>query len=270
VVENCHFSIENRPLKPTAPQKLGKNIASNSLLGKVAVVTGASGGIGRAIALALSHRGVEVCLMGRDPVALTETVTELGPQSVARSFQVDFADPASVELALNRLEKQLRKVDILIHCAGAIQRDTMERAHTEDLDLQYVVNVRAPYLLTRRLLPMLAKTRGQVIFINSSVGLAVKRPDIGQYAATKHALRAIADSLREEVNPKGIRVLTLFLGRTATPMQAKLCEEDGQKYRPETLLQPEDVATVIVHSLALPYTAEVTDISIRPMIKPAF
>jgi len=144
----------------------------------------------------------------------------------------------------------------------------MEGARMADLDLQYATNVRVPYAVTQRLLPLLMASRGQVVFINSSVGLTAKRADVGQYAATKHALKAIADSLREEVNPKGIRVLTVYLGRTATPMQEAICRQEGRVYRPDTLLQPEDVASVVLQALMLPATAEVTDISIRPMLRP--
>jgi NADP-dependent 3-hydroxy acid dehydrogenase YdfG len=111
------------------------------------------------------------------------------------------------------------------------------------------------------------KARGQVVFVNSSAALSAKRPDVGQYSAMKHALKAIADSLREEVNPKGIRVLTVYLGRTATPMQAAIYQREGGEYHPEALLQPEDVASVVVQTLLLPSTAEVTDISMRPMQK---
>jgi NAD(P)-dependent dehydrogenase (short-subunit alcohol dehydrogenase family) len=143
----------------------------------------------------------------------------------------------------------------------------MRRARIGDLDLQYATNVRAPYLLTQRLLPVLSERNGQIIFINSSAGLTANRSNIGQYAATKHALKAIADSLREELNPVGIRVLSVYLGRTATPMQKALFRKDNKAYRPESLLQPEDVASIVVYSLMLPPTAEVTDISIRPARK---
>jgi NADP-dependent 3-hydroxy acid dehydrogenase YdfG len=142
----------------------------------------------------------------------------------------------------------------------------MAQASVDDLDRQYAINVRAPYVLTQRLLPRLIANRGQVVFINSSVGLAVKRPEVGQYAATKHALRAMADSLREEVNQKGVRVLTVYLGRTATPMQCSIFQKERRVYRPETLLQPLDVASVVVNALSLPHTVEVTDISIRPLV----
>jgi NAD(P)-dependent dehydrogenase (short-subunit alcohol dehydrogenase family) len=240
---------------------------NGSLAGRVAVVTGASGGIGRAIALALARRGARLCVVGRDPVALAETVAEIQPFSQVNDFRIDLTLAESVEPLLRHLESETGELDILIHCAGVIHQDPMEHARIEDMDSQYAANVRAPYIVTQRLLPLLTAARGQIVFINSSVGLTAKRPEIGQYSATKHALKAIADSLREEVNQKGIRVLTVYLGRTATPMQEALCRKEGKMFQPETLLQPEDVAAVVVQALMLPSTAEVTDVSIRPMQK---
>jgi NADP-dependent 3-hydroxy acid dehydrogenase YdfG len=241
--------------------------STGQLTGRVAVVTGASSGVGRAIALALARQGAELCAVGRNSNALEETVAAARRFSPATTFPLDLTVEENLQTLLRHLEEKAGKVDILVHSAGVIHQDLMERARIEDLDLQYATNVRAPYLVSQRLLPFLARARGQIVFINSSVGLAVKRPEVGQYAATKHALKAIADSLREEVNPKGIRVLTLYLGRTATPMQQALFQQDGREYNPGTLLQPEDVASVVVHALMLPSTAEVTDISIRPMTK---
>jgi NADP-dependent 3-hydroxy acid dehydrogenase YdfG len=113
---------------------------------------------------------------------------------------------------------------------------------------------------------MLKSSRGQIVFINSSVGL-VARANVGQYAATKHALKAVADSLREEVNTDGVRILSVFPGRTATPMQTAVHEMEGRPYQPEHFIQPEDIADVVINALVLPRTAEVTDINIRPLIK---
>jgi NADP-dependent 3-hydroxy acid dehydrogenase YdfG len=230
-------------------------------------VTGASSGIGRAVAQALARHGVQLCVVGRDPTRLAETVAGIRQFSPATSFQIDLTVEASLQPLFRYLSEEAGRLDLLIHSAGVIHQGRMESARVEDLDLQYATNIRAPYVLTQRLLPLLAATRGQIVFINSSAGTSAKRPEIGQYAATKHGLKAIADSLREEVNPKGIRVLTVYLGRTATPMQEALCRQEGRVYQPEMLLQPEDVASVVVHSLMLPRTAEVTDISIRPMSK---
>lgn len=233
----------------------------------MAVVTGASSGVGRAIALALARNGAELLAIGRNAKALAETVEAARQFSPAAAFSIDLTVEENFQALLQHLEEKAGKLDILVHSAGVIHQDPMERARIEDFDLQYATNVRAPYLLSQCLLPFLAKARGQIVFINSSVGLAVKRSEVGQYAATKHALRAIADSLREEVNPKGIRVLSVYLGRTATPMQQALSQHEGRGYHPENLLQPEDLASVVVHSLTLPRTAEVTEISIRPMKK---
>jgi len=243
-------------------QVLGASLAG-PLAGRVALVTGASSGIGQAIAAALSREGAHLCAVGRNPFTLAETVAAARQFSQATGFQTDLTVEGELQLLLQHLEEG-GKLDILIHCAAIIHQSLMEQACIEDLDLQYAINVRAPYLLTQRLLPLLTAARGQIVFINSSVGLTAKRPEVGQYAATKHALRAIADSLREELNPKGIRVLSVYLGRTATPMQEALCREEGKVYRPEMLLQAEDVASLVVQMLMLPSTAEVTDISVRP------
>ena len=165
------------------------------------------------------------------------------------------------------LNRDAGQVDILFHGAGIIQQGLLECARVEDFDQQYLINVRAPYLLTQQLLPLLVKARGQIVFVNSSAGIAVNRPEIAQYAATKHALKAIADSVRAEVNSKGVRVLSIYLGRTATPMQRAQFKLEAKPYRAGDLLQPDDVAIMALAALALPRTAEVTDISIRPMMK---
>jgi NAD(P)-dependent dehydrogenase (short-subunit alcohol dehydrogenase family) len=238
------------------------------LRGRVAVVTGASSGIGRAIALSLAQQGVRVCAVGRNSKTLDETVSAARHFAPAAGFKIDLTLETNFELLASHLNKDTG-LDILVHSAGVIHQAPVESAHIAHFDCQYVTNVRAPYLLTQQLLPYLKKAQGEIVFINSSVGLGVRRPEVGQYAATKHALKAVADSLREEVNPKGIRVLTVYLGRTATPMQEALYRQAGGAYRPESLLQPQDVASMVVHALMLPRTAEVTDISIRPLIKPS-
>jgi len=241
--------------------------SASSLAGGMAVVTGASSGIGRSIALALSHQGMQLCLIGRDPIRLAETVASAQQFSKVIDFQIDLAVDADLRPLLQHLEREAGGLDVLIHSAGEVHPGELERARIEDLDHQYAINVRAPYFVTKVLLPFLMKARGQIVFINSSVVLTTNRPGIGQYSATKSALKAIADSLRVEVNPKGIRVLTLYLGRTATPMQEALFRQEGRVYQPQLLLQPEDVASMVIHTLMLPSTAEVTDITMRPMQK---
>jgi len=93
------------------------------------------------------------------------------------------------------------------------------------------------------------------------------RANVGQYAATKHALKAVADSLRDEVNPDGVRVLSIFAVRTASAMQETIHRLENKVYDSQLFLQPEDIASVVVNALTLPRTAEVTDIYIRPLVK---
>src|SRR5205814_5706068 len=110
--------------------------------------------------------------------------------------------------------------------AGVIATAALADVPIADFDRQYRVNVRAPLLLTQALLPLIVRARGHIVFVNSSVGRSIK-PNVGAYAASKHALRALADTLRAEINPRGVRVLTVFPGNTATAMQAQLSREAG-------------------------------------------
>jgi short-subunit dehydrogenase len=232
-----------------------------------AVITGASSGIGKAIAIALAREGAVLCLVGRNlktlkPLAESEQIKA----SQLLTYQADLATDEDILNLAARLRHDVQSVDLLIHSAGAISIGPIESTPVDDLDLQYRVNVRAPYYLTQTLLPMLRRRQGQIVFINSRAGLSANAKE-SQYSATKHGLKAIADSLREEVNPYGVRVLSVFLGRTASPMQAAVHRTEDKTYRPELLIQPEDVASVVVSMLSLPRTAEVTDIRMRPLIK---
>ena len=157
-------------------------------------------------------------------------------------------------------------LDVLVHSAGAFSLGTFAQAPVDELDLQYRTNVRAPYRLTQALLPALTASAGQIVFINSTVGLAA-RANVSQFAATQHALKALADGLREEINPAGVRVLSVYPGRTATARQARIYELEGREYAPESLMQADDVAATVMTALTLPRTAELTDLRVRPMRK---
>jgi short-subunit dehydrogenase len=239
----------------------------SELAGDVAVVTGATSGIGKAIVLGLAELGTKLCLIGRNPSKLAETAAEIGDTaSRVACYHADLGIPAEISAASSDIQRDFGAVDVLVHSAGTIALDAIDQLPVEELDHQYAVNVRAPYLLTRLLLPAMRNGHAQIVFVNSTAGLFA-RANASQYAATKHGLRAIADSLREEVNPRGIRVLSVFLGRTSTPMQKNVHQMEGRQYRPEILMQAEDVATTVIAALRLPRTAEVTDITMRPLVK---
>jgi short-subunit dehydrogenase len=237
-----------------------------ALHGSVAVVTGASGGIGEALSVALAREGARLVLAGRSADKLgsvAERARTLSP--AVEIFPADLNDDEQVRaLSLQALDA-FGGVDILIHSAGAFAGGLFATAPVTDLDRQYRINTRVPYLLTQALLPSLIEHRGQVVFVNSGSGFHPGRAGWMAYAASKHALRAIADALRDEVHSKGVRVISVFPGRTATPMQEEVQRFEGNDYDPARFLQPDDVATAILNALALPRTAEVTDVHLRPM-----
>jgi NADP-dependent 3-hydroxy acid dehydrogenase YdfG len=237
------------------------------LVGRVAVVTGASSGIGRAIALALAARGASVCLVGRDADRL-ERVRDAARSTAPRVLvhQADLETEEEVDRLACGLRSELQSLDVLVHSAGISRAGAPSAGLARDLDAQYRVNVRAPYQLTQSLLPLLRASRGHVVFVNSSAGWRAGRNN-GPYAATKHALRALADSLRQEVNADAVRVLSVYPGRVATPLQENLFAREGRSYDPAALLQPEDVAAMVLAALSLPAGAEVTEISLRPARK---
>jgi NADP-dependent 3-hydroxy acid dehydrogenase YdfG len=238
----------------------------NALYGHIAVVTGAGSGVGQAIAGALAVQGATVCLVGRTPATLEATACGIA-QATARCYPTDITHDGAVQALAEQLHRDWDAVDILVHSAGVYAMGKLEAALVTDLDLQYRTNVRAPYLLTQALLPLLRRRQGQVVFINSLVVITAGG-QVGAYAATKHALTALANSFREEVNAEGLRVLSVYIGSTASPMQAMIHAMKGRTYSPEYLLQPSDVASVVLNALCLPRTAEVTDIHIRPLRKP--
>lgn len=236
---------------------------------RVAIVTGASGGIGRAVACALGDNGLAVGLLGRDMMRLLETERQAraaGARDVL-SQTFDFAEPARFAELVASLDDRLGGIDIFVHAAGAYTRAPMATAAIEDFDALYAANLRGPYRLIQLFLPLLQRRQGDIVLVNSTQGLTAGG-GVGQYAASQHALRALGDSLREEINAAGVRVTTLHVGSTATPLQAKIYASIDRPYVPERLLQPEDIAAIAIATLRLPRTAEVTSLTIRPMQKP--
>jgi len=243
------------------------NPQTRAFEGRTAVITGGGTGVGAAVALALAGAGASLYLVGRRLEMLEEIAAKARGRGVQATSHVADLSTTCGQLDLTqRLARDLRHVDVLIQNAAMHSSGPIEHADLAEFDRLFQTNVRAPYALTQTLLPMLKARRGQVVFINSSSGMLAK-PLTAQYDAAKHALKAIADALRGEVNPHGVRVLSVYLGRTASEMQAQIHRAEGKPYRPELLLQPEDVASVVMNALSLPRTAEVTDIHIRPMIK---
>lgn len=226
--------------------------------GSVALVAGASSDIGRAIIGALIEAGAAlVFALGRNATRLEEIAA--GSRGRVKSVIADLTE--GVEGVREWMLGQDR-LDLLVLGSGIYERSR----DPSSLARQLAANVQGPYALLEAILPLLIRSKGLIVFVNSTQGLAAS-PGLGSYSATQHAMRALADSTREEFNAKGIRVTSIFLGRTATARQEAIFALEGRTYRPEVLIQPADVAGVVVALMGLPGTAEVTELKMRPRIK---
>jgi NAD(P)-dependent dehydrogenase (short-subunit alcohol dehydrogenase family) len=239
--------------------------ADPPLFGRGALVTGAGRGIGRAIAQRLAALGATVLCVSRTQSELDETVRSAGSGTFA--LPLDISADGAAQAMVDALLARIPSLDILVHCAGIMQTGSVEGMNLVDFDRAFEINVRSPYALTQAALPALKVGRGQVLFVYSSIIRAANTAGRGIHAVTQAALKAFADNLRDEVNPYGVRVLSIVPGRTATSRQEQRHTAAGQPYRPELLLQPEDIAELACNALLLPRTAEATDLFIRSMQK---
>jgi NADP-dependent 3-hydroxy acid dehydrogenase YdfG len=235
--------------------------------GRNCVVTGASSGIGHALTLALARAGARVWAVARNRERLETVLEEVAEcKGAVLPVVADLEQEEDVASAAHEILSSSDHVDVLVHSAGAIALGTFEAVSAADFDRQYRVNLRAPVVLTQTLLPALKRAKGQIVFINSSAGLKASANN-ALYAATKHGLKAIADGLRDEVNPDRVKVISVYTGRTATPLQVSVHEYEGRPYRPALLLRPEDVVEVVLAALSVPASGEITDVTVRPMAK---
>ena len=232
-----------------------------NLTDAVVLVAGASGDIGRAISFELLGAGAEVFMLGRSMARLVQVPPPEHIRQKCHFVAADLTDSDAVACVGAEIARK-GHLDVLVLSSG-----TYERSHEPSVFAsQIAANLIGPYALLQQLLPLLLEARGQVVFVNSSQALRATA-GLGQYAATKHAMKAVADSLRDEVNAHDVRVMSLFLGRTASERQRAIFAAEGRPYPPERLIQPADVAGLVLSFLQLPRTSEVTDIVMRPMQK---
>lgn len=233
-----------------------------------AVITGATGGVGGAIARRLAPAAGSLVLLGRRRGALERLASDLERRSLSVSgVAAELSNDAGLADAMEGIRAVTDRIDVLVHSAGVFRRGPLEETEVEEFDRLYRTNARARFALTRELLPGLRAASGQVVFVSSTLSLR-SSGQVGPYAASMHASRALADALRDEVNDDGVRVLSVFLGRTATEMQRRIHAMEGRPYEPDRLIRPETVARTVFDALELPRDAEITDLRLRPMQPP--
>lgn len=220
-----------------------------TIKGKIAYITGASSGIGRATALQLASEGVHVGLIARTEQKLKEVATEAESHGVkAIVAPADISKIEDVETAVEKLKNELGTADILINNAGIGRYGSFLEIEPEDWKETFEVNVYGTYHVTRAVLPqMIEKDSGDIITISSSSGLKGTAGSTS-YSASKFAIQGMTEALMQEVRRNNIRVFTLNPSLVATELVFgdKLDEQDKEKY-----MQPEDLAEYMVGQLKL-------------------
>jgi len=219
------------------------------------LLTGAGSGIGAGLAARLLARGDELVLLARSAARAEQLTADLPG---AEALVADLADPGSLDgLALPEA------LDSVVHAAGVVELGPVAELTSAAWTEQLLVNLVAPAVLTRLALPALRAQRGTVVLLNSGAGLFA-HPQWAAYAASKHGLKALADSLRAEEAPYGVRVSSVYPGRTATPMQEEVHRQEGKEYDAAAWIRPETVVDAILHLLDLPRDATVPDLTVKP------
>jgi len=228
--------------------------------GKVAIVTGGSRGIGRAIAIALAGEGATISLAARSRETLREVaelVRRAGGQ--AEAVVTELADEESICNLVRVTQQRFGRLDILINNAGITHSATFEETRTEDLDRCWSINARAPFILCREALPLLRRApAGFIVNIASVVGVK-GYPLQSAYTASKHALRGMTMSLAEELRGTNIRVHVVCPGAVDTGMVGNVRPD----IRTEDLIGPDEVAELVLYLVTRTGKAVVDELHIR-------
>ncbi|BBI36737.1 3-ketoacyl-ACP reductase [Cohnella abietis] len=220
-----------------------------AIAGKVALITGAGRGIGRATAFALAREGVNVGLVGRTLGNLQKVADELKTYDVkVATAAADVADLDSITAAVKKIRGELGAIDILVNNAGISKFGGFMELTPDEWTKIIDVNVKGVYYTTRAVLPeMMERNAGDIINISSTAGQR-GAPLTSAYTASKAAVIGLSESLMLEVRKNNIRVSTLTPSTIATDMAVELKLTDGN---PDKVMQPEDLADFIVAQLKL-------------------
>lgn len=225
---------------------------------QTALVTGATSGIGQAIALALAKAGYQVLAVGRN----RESLAGLGATANIRTIEADLTDLAAMRAVLGSVE-----IDVLVNNAGIMPPVVpFDELPAPEIERAIAVNLTAAIGLTSLVVPgMRDRKRGHIFFTGSTAGHAVF-PRFALYSATKAAIGAFADGLRVDLSPHRIRVTEIVAGRTETNLYKALLNDEMRQamYANGSAVQPKDIADMVVAALALPAHATVARMDVVP------
>ena len=245
---------------------------SKPLAGKVALVTGASSGIGEATALCLAEAGAAVAMSARRAERLSglvEKIEAAGGKAIA--IPGDMMVEADAKKAVEETVARLGSVDILINSAGVMQAGGIEGCDTDLYKKVMDINLMATVYTCAAAVPhMLQKGEGDIITISSLAGRK-GGPMTNAYSASKHAVNSMTDGMRQELGDRNIRVTTLMPGATETEVGDSIVDPNWrtaiQKHvSKEGAVKPSDIGETIVFILSLPRRANISEIAVRPTI----
>jgi len=233
---------------------------AEQLAGKVAIVTGASRGIGRAISVALAQENATIVLAARSIQQLqitAEQVTKAGGE--ARIVHAELTEEQSIRNLIQVTGEKLGRLDILVNNAGVTHSAPLEKTSTEDWQRCISINARAPFILCREALPLLKKSQAAYIINIASVVGVKGYPLQSAYTASKHALRGMTISLAEELRGSNIRVHVLCPGGVDTDMVDRVRPDIAK----DELIKPEEIAELVLYLVTHKGNAVVDELRIR-------
>ena len=233
---------------------------------RVALITGAGRGIGKALALTLAQHGADVVLAARtksDIDAVARQIKDMGRESLA--VRADISIEKDVNFLVKRAVKKFGRIDILINNAGIGTFSSVRELAVKDFDSMWSINMRGTFLCTKAVLPaMIRQKSGDIVFIASLAGKNAFAGGAG-YAATKWAMIGFSRCLMLEVRKHNIRVITICPGSVDTSFGDK---ELRKKVDNSAMPKPEDIARTALMALSAPRSVMVSEIDIRPTIPP--
>jgi NAD(P)-dependent dehydrogenase (short-subunit alcohol dehydrogenase family) len=221
-------------------------------MAKTALVTGGSSGIGLAIARMLRDRGYDVTISARRQDRLDAAAREIG----AHAVQANVAQADDCRRLVAEHRDRFERLDVLVNCAGVGIGRSIPELETKHWDLQFAVNVRGAFLVTREALPLLREARGWIVNVSSIAG-TIAAPGLAAYGASKAALISLTRSLNAELDAEGVRACAICPGFVDTPMAAWTGMESQE------MIQPEDCAEVVGMLLNLSRKATVPQVIIE-------
>ncbi len=232
---------------------------------KVAIITGAGSGVGRAVAIALVQRGWDVAVIGRRKETLDETIQLAGRSSEQLVCPCDIGDLKSVEKAFASAVKKFSTVDALVNSAALnVPKRSLAELSMEDYRKMIDANLHGAYYCTQAVLPMMRRQKsGTIVHIVSEAGKQASPKSGPAYVMSKFGLTGLTQSINAEERANGIRACAVFPGDIDTPLLDKRPQPPSAEARAK-MLRPEDVAECVWLALSLPARAVVEEILIRP------